>query len=139
MEKGLILLDKFKNSEAENGAAHRGSIELILKVLGNVKANPMEQKMRSLNKSGKAFSVKIGPYSAILQFLSLSGWTSEGENFVLKGFDLLALEASIDAINAHIMSLGASVVTEGSGFDPYKSSVGATETRISVKPNVEQV
>jgi len=46
----------------------------------------------------------------------------------MKGFDILALDGCLEAINAFIMSLGAQVVNENEQkFDPYKSSFGSTE------------
>jgi hypothetical protein len=130
MEQGLIHLGNLCQTDCKgNLGTHKAIVELIFKILSNVKKTPMDEKVRKINKAGKAYQAKLLPFPSALHFLSLSGWnnTCDPENLVMKGFDISSLEASIEAIDAHVMSLGGAVQSNQPAFDPYKSSVGSTE------------
>jgi len=71
MERGLEALSLL-NDQAQGQI--RGTIELVFKILSNVKASPMDQKMRCINKTGKAYQGKLLPFPAVFHFLSLCGW-----------------------------------------------------------------
>jgi len=68
MERGLEALT-ILSGQTRDQSLLKPTVELLFKVLSNVKASPMDAKVRNINKSGKAYQGKLAPFPAVFQFL----------------------------------------------------------------------
>ena len=85
----------------------------------------MEPKYRKLPKHSKSMQEKILRFDQAVKFLQVAGFTDDGENLSLVGFEKEKLSKAEKAIEDFVASLGAHVTKTSSAFDPYKPSISS--------------
>ncbi|CDW74691.1 tether containing ubx domain for glut4 [Stylonychia lemnae] len=127
VEYCLNALTLLQNETGSNVAQHRDTVKTLFTVLNNLLSKPLEPTVRRLNKTNKSVQAKVLAFKGAVQFLQIIGFDFKcnPEQIELNKYDQILLDAGMESINAHVISLGGEIES-GQQFNPYKSVVSST-------------